>query len=46
VNEWQVAGIKRTITSLEHGKGVVHERVKEWVVSWGSEDERSRPKRS
>ncbi len=46
VNEWQVARIKRTITSLDRGKGVAHERVKDWVTSWGSDDERPSPKRS
>ena len=38
VNEWQTAGIKQAIASLDRGKGVPHERVKEWVTSWGSKD--------
>jgi RHH-type rel operon transcriptional repressor/antitoxin RelB len=46
VNEWQVAGIKRAIASLDRGKGVPHERVKDWVTSWGSSRERPIPKRS
>jgi RHH-type transcriptional regulator, rel operon repressor / antitoxin RelB len=46
VNEWQVAGIKRAVASLDRGKGVPHERVKDWVESWGSSRERSIPKRS
>jgi RHH-type rel operon transcriptional repressor/antitoxin RelB len=46
VNEWQVAGIKKAITSLESGEGVPHERVKDWVKSWGSGKERPIPKRS
>src|SRR5271155_3480856 len=33
INEWQVAGIVRAIASLERGKGVPHERVKEWATS-------------
>jgi predicted transcriptional regulator len=45
VNEWQVAGIKRAIASLDRAKGVPHEKVKDWVASWGSSRERSRPKR-
>jgi predicted transcriptional regulator len=28
VNEWQVAGIKRAIASLDRGEGISHERVK------------------
>jgi len=46
VNEWQVAGIKRAIASLDRGDGVPHERVKEWVTSWGSGSERPIPRRS
>jgi predicted transcriptional regulator len=43
-NEWQVAGIKRAIASLDRGEGVSHERVKEWVRSWGGSKERPAPK--
>jgi RHH-type transcriptional regulator, rel operon repressor / antitoxin RelB len=39
INEWQVAGIVGAIASLERGKGVPHERVKEWIASWGSRKE-------
>ena len=46
VNEWQIAGIKRAIASLDRGKGVAHERVKEWVESWGSSEERPIPNSS
>jgi RHH-type rel operon transcriptional repressor/antitoxin RelB len=46
VNEWQVAGIKRAIASLDRGEGVPHQRVKDWVESWGGENERPAPKRS
>jgi RHH-type rel operon transcriptional repressor/antitoxin RelB len=46
VNERQVAGIKRAITSLDRGKGVSHEQVNEWVESWGSSKERPIPKSS
>ena len=44
VNEWQVAGIKRAITSLDRGEGIPHERVKAWVESWGTHSERPIPK--
>ena len=45
-NEWQIAGIKRAIASLDRGDGVPHERVKEWIASWGSDNELPVPKRS
>ena len=46
VNEWQVAGIKQAIASLDRGEGIAHAEVREWVASWGSKDERQAPKRS
>ena len=46
VNEWQVGGIKRAIASLDRGDVVSHERIKEWVASWGSKNELPIPKRS
>ena len=45
VNEWQVAGIKQAIASLDCGEGVAHEQVKDWVTSWGSRRERPIPGR-
>ena len=46
VNEWQIAGIKRAMASMDRGEGVAHEQVKEWVRSWGGRKERPAPKRS
>ena len=46
VNEWQVAGIKQAFASLDRGEAVAHGRVKEWVASWDSKDERPAPRRS
>ena len=46
VNEWQIAGIKQAITSLDRGAGVSHAEVKDWIESWGAKDERPAPKRS
>jgi RHH-type rel operon transcriptional repressor/antitoxin RelB len=46
VNEWQVAGVKRAMASLDRGEGVPHEEVKDWVKSWGRKHERPVPKRS
>ncbi|MBV8754500.1 MAG: CopG family ribbon-helix-helix protein [Hyphomicrobiales bacterium] len=45
-NEWQVAGIKRAIASLDRGEGIPHQQVRHWVESWGSENEPPAPKRS
>src|SRR5271167_3906533 len=33
INEWQVAGILGAMASLVRGKGIPHQRVKEWVTS-------------
>lgn len=46
VNEWQVAGIRKAIESLDRGESVPHEKVKDWIASWGSVNERPMPKRS
>jgi RHH-type rel operon transcriptional repressor/antitoxin RelB len=46
VNEWQVAGIKRAIASLDRGEGVSHKDVKDWVGAWGRKRERPVPRRS
>jgi predicted transcriptional regulator len=32
------------IASLDRGKGIPHERVKEWVTSWETRNERRLPK--
>jgi len=45
VNEWQVAGIKQAIISLDRGEGIPHQKVSEWIASWGSGHERPIPKR-
>ena len=39
VNEWQVAGVKQAIASLDRGEGVSHEQVKDWITSRGSHGE-------
>jgi predicted transcriptional regulator len=41
----QIAGIKRAIASLDRGKSVAHEQVKQWVRYWNGRKERSAPKR-
>ena len=44
INEWQVAGILGAMASLDRGKGIPHQRVKEWVASWETRKERPSPK--
>ena len=44
INEWQVAGIVGAIVSLDRGKGIPHQRVKQWVASWETRKERPAPK--
>ncbi len=44
VNEWQIAGIKKAIASIDRNGGVAHQDVKDWVASWGSARERPIPK--
>jgi len=46
VNEWQVAGVKQAMASLDRGEGASHEEVKDWVDSWGRKRERPARKRS
>ncbi len=46
VHEWQVAGIRDAMASLDRGEGVSHEDVKEWVRSWDRKKELSAPTRS
>ena len=45
INEWQVAGITKALTSLDRGKGVAHNHVRDWVSSWETRKERPVPKR-
>jgi RHH-type transcriptional regulator, rel operon repressor / antitoxin RelB len=46
INEWQVAGIKRAIASLDRGEGISHDAVRDWVASWGSANEKAAPGKS
>jgi predicted transcriptional regulator len=44
-NEWQIAGIKQAIASVEQGRGVPHDDVERWIESWGTPEESQAPKR-
>jgi predicted transcriptional regulator len=45
VNEWQVAGIKRAMESMDRGEGIPHEEIKQWLGSLKNGKRRARPKR-
>jgi RHH-type rel operon transcriptional repressor/antitoxin RelB len=45
LNEWQVAGIKQAMASLDRGEAIAHESVRAWVESWGTETELPKPKK-
>ena len=40
---WQLAHIDRGIASIEAGRVVPHEAVREWLLSWGKDDEGEPP---
>ena len=44
VQEWQIAGIEKALTSLDRGAGVAHKDVKAWAASLGTDKERPVPK--
>jgi RHH-type rel operon transcriptional repressor/antitoxin RelB len=44
INEWQVAGVLGAIASLDRGKGIPHQRIREWVTSWETRKEHRSPK--
>jgi RHH-type transcriptional regulator, rel operon repressor / antitoxin RelB len=44
INDWQIAGVEGAIASLERGKGIPRQRVKEWVASWETRKEQRAPK--
>ena len=44
VNEVQVSGIKDAIASLDRGEAISHEKVREWVLSWDSQQEQPIPR--
>ncbi len=38
VQEWQIAGIKEAIKSIDEGRGIPHSEVMARIESWGSKD--------
>ncbi len=45
LEEWKRKKIDAAITSADNGEGyfVEHDRVKEWLMSWGAEKEKPHP---
>jgi len=44
VQGWQIEGIRQAIEEADRDEpGVPHERVAEWLESWGTDDERPQP---
>ena len=44
LEEWQIQAIRQGIESADQGKLIHHSVVKEWILSWGTEDEKEVPK--
>jgi RHH-type transcriptional regulator, rel operon repressor / antitoxin RelB len=42
-NEWQISGIVAALSSLDRGEGIPHKRVKQWLASWETRNERQSP---
>ncbi len=42
--EWQIGEIQAGITELDSGKGVKHEKVSDWLKSWGKTGEKKAPR--
>ena len=43
VQEWQMDAIKEGIQAADEGRVVSHEQVKAWLLSWGTDQELSKP---
>jgi RHH-type transcriptional regulator, rel operon repressor / antitoxin RelB len=43
-NEWQISGIAVALASLDRGRRIPHDRVKQWVASWETTKERPTPR--
>ncbi|MBF0379884.1 MAG: hypothetical protein HQL69_02640 [Magnetococcales bacterium] len=44
LREWQIQQIQKGIEEAEAGKTIPHEKVVQWVESWGSEKELPEPR--
>ena len=44
VQDWQVAAVNAGIQLLDRGEVVAHSAVREWIESWGADEELDPPK--
>jgi predicted transcriptional regulator len=44
VNEWQVAGIKQAMRSMDRGEGIPHQEIKRWLGSLEKGNRKAKPK--
>jgi len=44
LEERQIEGIKKALTSIDAGLGIAHDDVEAWVASWDTDDELPAPK--
>ncbi|KAF0249645.1 MAG: CopG family transcriptional regulator [bacterium] len=44
LHEWQIKAIEEGIKDVEEGQVVSHGKVKEWLQSWGTDNEKDAPK--
>ena len=44
VQDWQVAAVNAGIELLDRGEVVAHSAVREWIESWGADEELDPPK--
>jgi len=41
---WQITHIEKGLNELRRGEGIPHEDVAEWLATWGTDQERNRPR--
>ncbi len=41
---WQTAHIEKGLNELRRGEGRPHEDIAEWLATWGTDQERNRPR--
>ena len=44
LNEWQVAGIRQAMRSMDRGEGIPHQEVKRWLGSLDKGNRKAKPK--
>ena len=43
LTDWQIKGVEQAEKSLAEGRTISHERIDEWMKSWGTENELPMP---